>query len=72
MTRGVNSVKGGSAGEKFSQLVKIKLGFLFSGENFSEISFLLLKYLVDLSFYFSSSIKKVRKSESDCNVSLER
>ena len=37
----VNSVKGGSDGEKFSLLVKIKFGFLFSGENFSEMSFLL-------------------------------
>ena len=41
LTRGVSSVKGGSAGEKFSQLVKIKFGFLFSAENFSEMSFLL-------------------------------
>ena len=39
--RGVSSVKGGSAGEKISLRVKIKFGFLFSGENFSEISFLL-------------------------------
>ena len=72
LPKGANSVKGGSANKKFLVLVKIKFGFLFSGENFSEMSFLLLKYLGDFSFYFSSSIEKVRKSESGCNASLER
>ena len=64
----MNSIKGESAGENFLQLVKIKFGFLFSGEKFSEISFLLLKYLEYFSFYFISSIEKGEETR----VRLER
>ena len=58
--RGVNWAKGRSGGEKFILLVKIKLGFLFSGEKVLEISFLLLKYLEDL-FLLVLPTKRGRK-----------
>ena len=70
-TREISSAKGGSAVEKFTLLVQTKFVFFFSCENFLEF-FLLLQYLEDCSFYFTFSVEKVRKSEPDCNESIER